>query len=297
MLATTLLSLALLQSLSGPDPDRFQPGDRARVYAPSLTGNRYHPFDGTVQRVDSAEIVIIARDGLETRIPLAAVVEWRRVPVHSAGQNALRLLGAAVGAGASQLQPTSIRALGVAAGGLIGVFGGSLHRERWLPIRPARPEPRAGMVVRIQSPRFMSEAPVPGTIRSWGRDSVEFTFEGRTEVVTLATSEVSIEWPVHRARQTALGAGIGMLVGGLIGAGLAHSAETECASSSGFSFCGLSALGSVAGGVTVGLLVGGLLGHSAVTTTWEGGNPSHLAVALVPVVSPRGAGAAVSIRF
>lgn len=305
-----VLVSGICQSADAQQAGLLQPGDGVRLFAPTLTANRYTPLTGVVSRIGPTELFIAAPTGAERRIPLSAIVELRR----AAGSRREILRGIEIGVGVggtvalvlqksdglgsssdNQRQLIITAALGVVG----GIVGSRIKTTRWevLSLSTVRPEPLPGTLVRIVSPRLAQGTPVSGTVRSWSTDSVGFQPENDPAVLVLPIGEVnSVEWPVTRALQTTrgvlIGGGIGALAGTIVGA--ATSEDSGCFIC--FSSGEMAFIGGI-GGLVVGGVVGGVVGSLTHRTKWEHGEPGGRRVSVAPLISPQGGGIAMSLSF
>jgi len=304
-----ILVPGLARSTAAQQATLLQPGDTIKLFAPTLTANRYTALTGVVSRIGPTDLFITTRAGAESPIPLSSILELRKASgFHRETSNGIAaglLAGYAiahiVGSG-SDAGDQNQAYIGALVGGAVGgIVGSRIKTTRWhtLPLSTVRPDPLPGTVVRIVSLRFSTGAPVRGTIRSWSADSVGFQREGDTAVLVLPASEVSsVEWPMSRGRQTKKGAGIGLGIGLVVGAIVAAATVEDCSVNA--FICippEAQALFIGTGGGSVGGLIGAAIGYSAHSTKWEHGTPGPPRIAVAPLISPHGWGLAVSLSF
>ncbi len=275
MLAKMVLAALLIQvapgRLTAQRPIGIRPGDRVQVFAPTLTADWYHPLTGRVTQIGPTDLLLMTPAGSERQIPLAAIVDLRRdsTPGH--------------------------------------------RRPEWevLSLAAVRPQPLPGTLVRIVSPRFSTSKPVRGTIRSWNEDSVAFEPERDAVVVVLSAKDVSsVEWPVQIGQRTRTGANLGGTIGFAVGLLAGATIGTPCRQGSGPDPLGLNGLDGLCsagkvlqvafgglGGALVGAGLGAVIGHAVRWTRWEPADPSGGRITVGPLISRRGIGVTMSVRF
>jgi len=301
-----ILILGLARSTAAQLPLSLQPGDTVKLFAPTLTANRYTPLTGVVSRIGPTDLFIVGAEA-ERAIPLAAIVEvrktwgYRRETWRGLGVGLLAgLVIGRIGGTGSDAGDQNLAQIGALVGAAVGgIVGSRIKTTRWqtLSLRTVRPDPLPGTAVRIVSPRFATGAPVRGTIRSWSADSVGFQRDGDPAVLVLPASEVSsVEWPVSRRRQTAKGGLIGLGIGAVVGAIAAGVSAESCTSWCFFTPEESALLGGTGGGA-LGAAIGAVAGSLTHRTTWERGQLGPPRIAVAPLISPHGWGVAVSVSF
>jgi len=303
-----ILFPGLARSTAAQQAVPLQPGDTVKLFAPTLTANRYTPLTGVVSRIGPTDLFIVGT-ATERPIPLSAILELRKVSgFHretsngiAAGLSAGYVIGKVAVSGSDAGDPNQAYIGALVGAAVGGIVGSRIKTRRWqtLSLRTVRPDPLPGTLVRIVSPRLSTGAPVKGTIRSWSADSVGFQPEHDAAVLVLPASEVSsVEWPVSRGRQTKKGGGIGLGIGVVAGAIVAAVTVEDCSVDAFICFPPeAQALFIGTGGGAVGMLIGAAIGYSAHSTRWERGQPGPPRIAVAPLISPHGWGLAVSLSF